>query len=127
MILTWDAGYGEEFWLTRDYLRASIERDGRGFRHRRLARLVGADAIVEPVPVPHDCTDGFCGAFWRRPEAYLDPLVRAGIATWQLLADELGRGRGAASRPRERRLAARYASLAGLDELDVGYRIVRTP
>ena len=32
-----------------------------------------------PVLVPHDCVDGFLGAFWRRPEAYLDPAVRAGV------------------------------------------------
>src|SRR5439155_18920875 len=24
-------------------------------------------ARVEPLPVPADCTDGFCGAYWRRP------------------------------------------------------------
>jgi hypothetical protein len=32
------------------------------------ARL--GDAAVTPVPVPHDCADGFGAAFWRRPAAY---------------------------------------------------------
>jgi hypothetical protein len=26
-----------------------------------------------PVPVPHDCMDGFLRAYWRRPEADLLP------------------------------------------------------
>ena len=32
---------------------------------------------VAPVPIPADCTDGFAGAYWRRPEAYLEPAVRS--------------------------------------------------
>jgi hypothetical protein len=32
------------------------------------------------VLVPHDCTDGFGTAYWRRPAAYLDPVVRAGMS-----------------------------------------------
>ena len=35
---------------------------------------------VTSVPVPHDCNDGFAAAFWRRPRAYLDPAVRAGMS-----------------------------------------------
>jgi SAM-dependent methyltransferase len=129
VILTWDADYGEEFWLTRDYLRASIDWDRARFPAiAELARLLGPDAIVEPVPVPHDCTDGFCAAFWRRPEAYLDPLVRAGISNLALLADEIADGVEQLRADLANGVwQARYAALAGLDEIDVGYRIVRTP
>jgi hypothetical protein len=35
---------------------------------------------IIPVPVPHDCVDGFGGAYWRRPQAYLDPTVQAGMS-----------------------------------------------
>ncbi len=35
---------------------------------------------MEPVPVPHDCLDGFAAAIWRRPAAYLDPRIRRGIS-----------------------------------------------
>jgi SAM-dependent methyltransferase len=128
VILTWDAGYGDDFWLTRDYLRASIDFDKARFPAiDDLARLLGPNAIVEPVPVPHDCTDGFCAAFWRRPEAYLDPAVRAGISNLALLADEIEEG----VEQLRADLASgawrtRYAALTGLDEVDVGYRIVRT-
>jgi SAM-dependent methyltransferase len=127
VILTWDAGYGDSFWLTRDYLRASIEFDKARFPAvDRVASLLGPGAVIEIVPVPHDCTDGFCAAYWRRPEAYLDPVVRAGISNLALLGDEVDEG--------VERLRAdlasgewhrRYLALAGLAEIDIGYRIVR--
>ena len=81
---------------------------------------------VEVVPVRADCTDGFCGAYWRRPEAYLDPAVRQSISSLaQLapedvepgitrLADDLASGRW----------HERYGDLLTRDELDLGYRLV---
>ena len=74
----------------------------------------------------HDCTDGFMGAFWRRPESYLDPSVRAGISTFprldqsvvraglEVLLQELQSGRW----------AERNRNLLDLEELDLGYRLV---
>jgi hypothetical protein len=38
-----------------------------------------------PVPIPHNCRDGFYGAFWRRPAAYLRPEIRAGISLFTRL------------------------------------------
>jgi SAM-dependent methyltransferase len=40
---------------------------------------------VERIPTPADCTDGFFEAFWNRPEALLDPEVRASQSLWALL------------------------------------------
>ncbi len=54
-----------------------------------LERLGGGR--IEVVPIPHDCADGFFHAYWRRPEAYLDPGVRAGISAFALM-DELDAG-----------------------------------
>jgi SAM-dependent methyltransferase len=93
----------------------------------------GADQIaqvldlteVQRVMVPRDCTDGFAAAYWARPEAYLDPAVRAGISSLALLSD-------AADDAGVRRLRAdlesgawedRYGHLRSLDELDGGYRL----
>lgn len=43
------------------------------------------------APIPHDCADGFYGAFWRRPAAYLDASVRAGISVFAAVdPDEVG-------------------------------------
>ena len=129
VILTWDAGFGDEFWLTRDYLQASIALDTARFPAiEELAALLGPDAIVEPVPVPHDCSDGFCAAFWRRPEAYLDPDVRAGISNLRLLEGRLGDGLARLRDDlRSGAWRAQHADLLDKDALDLGYRIVRTP
>src|SRR3989442_12812213 len=37
---------------------------------------------VHTLPIPHDCVDGFLGAYWRRPHAYLDASVRGAISTF---------------------------------------------
>src|SRR5712692_1136767 len=44
---------------------------------------------VERIAIPHDCIDGFLAAYWRRPEAYLDPQVRAGISGFALLDQDV--------------------------------------
>jgi len=82
------------------------------------------DVTVAPLPIPHDCVDGFLYAFWRRPEAYLDPIVRSGISTFHLLdgldpglqrlADDLASGEW----------DRRYGHLRQWDEFDAGYRLV---
>ena len=69
----------------REYLPESIELDARAPTVAQIVAGLGGAQIV-PVPVPHDCTDGFFGAYWRRPEAYLDPEVRASISTFSLIA-----------------------------------------
>jgi SAM-dependent methyltransferase len=70
-----------DFWLVRDYLRTFRPT---GMPMRALAALIGATRI-EPVPIPHDCRDGFLSAYWRRPRAYLDPAVRDGMSVFRLL------------------------------------------
>ena len=87
------------------------------------------DAEVEVVPVPWDCRDGFFSAFWRRPEAYLDPAVRAGISTLAKrseaeLAEGLARLRADLD---SGAWARRHADLLERDELDLGYRLLVGP
>jgi SAM-dependent methyltransferase len=127
VVLTWDPAMARSFWLSREYLPDdAVEWDvARCPSLATVAELIGEGAEVTPVPVPHDCTDGFFGAFWRRPEAYLDPVVRAGISNLAHFGDALA--------PAFHRLAAdlesgawhrRHADLLELTELDLGYRIV---
>jgi hypothetical protein len=81
---------------------------------------------VSPVPVPADCTDGFAGAYWRRPEAYPDPVVRAGIPSLALLSPN--HSEWGARRLREDLASgawdARFGFLRELPEFDLGYRLV---
>ena len=77
------------------------------------------------MPIPHDCTDGFLGAYWRRPEAYLDPVVRASISVFAPLGAALAGGLERLRRDLESGAwAERHAALLERDELDAGYRLV---
>ncbi|MEV7886615.1 methyltransferase domain-containing protein [Streptomyces sp. NPDC002817] len=127
VVLTWDQRvFRERFWLVREYLpEAAAFDDNRAVPTDRLAELLGG-ARVEPVPVPHDCTDGFAAAYWRRPHAYLDAQVRAGVSLLSQpaedaiapglarLADDLATGRW----------HTRHAELLTRDSFDVGYRLL---
>ncbi|HEY5144216.1 MAG TPA: methyltransferase domain-containing protein [Solirubrobacteraceae bacterium] len=50
-----------------------------------VAAALGGRTRVERIPTPADCADGFFEAFWNRPEALLDPAVRAAQSMWALL------------------------------------------
>ena len=90
-----------------------------------LAALGGGR--IEPVPIPHDCRDGFMHAYWRRPRAYLDPRVRAGISVFRLLEPaEVADGRPLAADLDSGEWERRNGELLELEELDLGYRIVVT-
>jgi SAM-dependent methyltransferase len=125
VVLTGDTALLHDFWLNRDYLGLPKTFDD-GLPSLGWTVAVLAPARIEPVPVPHDCHDGFYAAYWRRPEAYLDPDVRAAISCFGLIApDIVDNGL--------RRLAAdldsgawhrRNAELLDLDELDLGYRLI---
>jgi SAM-dependent methyltransferase len=84
------------------------------------------DASVEVVPVPHDCTDGFLWAYWRRPEQYLDPAVRRGIsAIAQLPPQDVEPGMARLAADLESgRWHDEHADLLDLDEVDGGFRLV---
>jgi SAM-dependent methyltransferase len=125
VIFTWDPKHLARFWFTRDYLPEAVALDAGFTTLEPTLELLGA-ATVEPVLVPQDCQDGFFAAYWRRPEAYLDPDVRAGISGFgildlslveralELLADDLATGKW----------YRRNEQLLELDEIDLGYRLV---
>jgi len=80
------------------------------------------------VPIPHDCTDGFLCAFWRRPQAYLDPVVRDGISTLAQLGPPVDRALAALRADLDSGAwARRNAGLLELPEADFGYRLLTTP
>jgi hypothetical protein len=126
VLLTWDPDVRGAFWLTAEYFPEMLDLDVPRFPTMDTLRRCLGPGRVTAVPIPHDCQDGFLGAYWRRPEAYLDPIVRGGISSFaQLgaerlqdglmrLADDLGSGRW----------AARHGALRERDSLDLGYRLV---
>jgi SAM-dependent methyltransferase len=56
-----------------------------------IAACLGGRTRVERIPTPGDCADGFFEAFWRRPEALLDPAVRSAQSMWALLGAQTER------------------------------------
>jgi hypothetical protein len=124
VILTWDQRVTERFWLSREYLPQLSSYDAGAVTIDTLLDLLG-NGEVRPLPVPHDCSDGFLGAFWRRPRAYLDPTVRAGISTMAALEPTLGPGLERLRADLESgEWDGRHADLLQLDELDLGYRLL---
>jgi SAM-dependent methyltransferase len=117
------------FWLTQAYFPEIMELDReRCPSVRDLINYLG-ECRIEPVAIPHDCADGFLAAFWRRPEAYLDPAVRAGISAFALLEQDAV-DRGVAQLEADLRSGEwerRFGHLRSLDALDVCYRIVMSP
>jgi SAM-dependent methyltransferase len=123
VVLSWDPA-GPAFWLTRHYFPSLLERDRRRFPGIAEITRCFAHAEVRDLPIPHDCVDGFLGAYWRRPHAYLDAAVRSGMSGFAGGADEdAGLARLSAD------LASgtwhrRFGQLLERDVLDIGYRLV---
>jgi hypothetical protein len=126
VVFTFDPVVHGTFWLLEDYIpEATAPVSTTTMAPEEVAELIGADRI-EVVPVPGDCIDGFNWAYWRRPQAYLDPDVRACISGLALLDDAL------VARRMERLRAdledgswqARHAELLTMDAVDGGFRLV---
>ena len=123
VLLTFDPA--QRPWLT-DYLPELAVLDEQQMPAMSDYECWLGPVEVKPVLVPHDCSDGFLYAWWRRPDAYLDPYVRTGSSSFWALPDiEAGLQRlrrdlecGAWQR--------RYGDLLERDEYDAGYRLVVT-
>jgi hypothetical protein len=127
VVLTWDADViGERFWLLSEYLPEARAADAAlAVPVDRLMSLL-AEPVITPVPVPHDCTDGFAGSFWRRPDAYLDSGVQAGMSLFSKTSPVMvsaGLDRLAADLQSGRWRRA-HAGLLELTQLDLGYRLI---
>jgi SAM-dependent methyltransferase len=126
VVFTWDPDHHRELWLHSDYLpeMAAFERT-RFPTVAQVARLLGAHRIL-PFPIPHDFSDGFQHAFWRRPDMFLDARIRAASSLFavfpsHLVEPALERLRGdLASGEWERR----HGPLRRAVAIDYGYRIV---
>ena len=122
VLFTW-IGYGNDFWL-EDYLPEIRGVDLQLFPTLdALSEMLGP-TMVETVDVPHDCTDGFMCAYWRRPEAYLDAGVRKAISTFARIGD-VADGLRALKRDLDSGAwKKKYSGLLRAERKDLGYRIV---
>lgn len=130
VLLTFDPRVGEKPWIA-DYFPSLLEDTFRVFPPLSdVAALIQANTQrtvdIFPFMLPHDLTDMFFVAGWRRPEIYLNPDVRAGISALtladitiveqgvSLLEEDLNSGRW----------DAKYGGIRKLTEIDAGYRFL---
>ncbi len=124
VILTFDPSHRP--WLT-DYFPGLVELDERQMPPMENYGRWLQKARISPVPVPHDCTDGFLYAYWRRPGAYLDERVRSGSSSFWLIENSEAGASKLKHDLETGEWARRYSSLLDLDEYDAGYRLVVAP
>jgi SAM-dependent methyltransferase len=79
---------------------------------------------IAPLLIPHDCSDGFLYAYWRRPEAYLNARVRSGSSSFWMIGDVTDGICDLKNDLRSGEWARRHAALLGLEVYDAGYRII---
>jgi SAM-dependent methyltransferase len=122
VLLTFDPSHRP--WLT-DYLpELSTLDEAQMPKMSDYERWLGPVRIT-PVPVPHDCSDGFLYAYWRRPHAYLEPKIRSGSSSFFAIGDAAEKGLQKLRRDLESGAwQRRHAGLLTLEEYDAGYRLV---
>lgn len=121
VLLTFDPEHRP--WLT-DYLpELAMLDEAQMSKMSDFERWLGPVNIT-PVLIPHDCSDGFLYAYWKRPAAYLDPRVRSGSSSFWAIEDvepSLNRlQRDLDTGDWERR----YREILALHSYDAGYRLV---
>jgi SAM-dependent methyltransferase len=128
VIFTFEPGEIDNFWLTESYFPEIAELVRRQCPSvDDIVECLG-DCCVDHIAIPHDCVDGFLAAFWRRPAAYLDPGVRAGMSGFALLdQDVVDRGVARLKSDLESgEWERRFGHIKSLEALDVCYRLLVT-
>ncbi|MFJ5680211.1 class I SAM-dependent methyltransferase [Streptomyces sp. NPDC093097] len=126
VVFTWDPQHLPELWLIEEYLP-----EIRQLEHARFTPLstaveaLGAHTVL-PFPIPHDFTDGFQIAYWRRPEFYLDPVIRQASSTFaqrpaSVVEPAIARLRADLASGAWHR---RHADLLTRESVDYGYRLL---
>ena len=126
VVLTFDPAWTRALWLVDEYLPELAEIDLPRFpTPEQLLEALGGGEL-RTVPISHDCRDGFLGAYWRRPERYLDPGAQQAISALAMLGPAVReRGLNALERDLESGAwLARHADLTDRMALDLGYRLV---
>jgi SAM-dependent methyltransferase len=126
VVFTWDPDHRPDLWIVADYVPAigALEAARFAFVPQIVAAL-GAHT-VSAFEIPHDFTDGFQAAFWRRPEMYLDPAIRAASSTFASLPrEEVEPGIARLRRDLESgQWHQTYGHLLSEEKIDYGHRLI---
>lgn len=129
VLLSFDIRFAQKIWLY-DYFPFLWEEALSFLPLNEQINLIESNTKrrVEAIPLklPHDLSDLFAAAAWRKPELYLQPEVRAGISSFalgnqdlinqglDLLATDLSSGEW----------HKKYGDIQNLLEIDLGYRFL---
>jgi SAM-dependent methyltransferase len=115
-----------KFWLLQEYLPEVLEHTLQCAPEADVvADAIGATTSIE-MPVYRDLQDGVLGAYWYRPEAYLDHTVRSNNSGTALAHPETT-ARGIARLEADLASGAwheRHADLLARESIDMGYRLL---
>lgn len=125
VVLAYDTALHNDFWLVREYVPEVASLESSRPSAPEIADFLGASSVLD-LPVPWDFTDGVFPAYWRRPEAYLDPAVRQSCsALAQTPSEAVLRG---IARLRDDLESGRWheehADLLDRTEWDAGFRLI---
>jgi len=123
VFVTWDPE-STGFWLTQDYFPELLDIDRPKFPKLDEFRESFSAIEVFPMLIPHNCVDGFLGAYWRRPHFYLDEVVRAGMSTFAEVKNPGQALSRLAADLETGRWHERNAAMLDATELDLGYRLI---
>lgn len=122
IILTFDP-LAKWFWLA-DYFPKLAELDRWQMPQIATFERWFNEMIVDVVPIPYNCTDGFLAAYWKRPNAYLDDRVRAAMSSFSAIGDVSSGIENLEHDLESGEWQRRYEHLLDLSELDCGYRLI---
>ena len=112
-----------KFWLF-DYVPELLRVDRELFPPMSTFAKTFDIVDVVDVPIPGDCQDGFLGAYWQRPSAYLNPAIRESISTFSKIGNVSSQLQRLRTDIDSGAWDQRYSALRGLNTLDLGYRLI---
>lgn len=122
VILTYDPTF-RDFWLLDYFPELAAVDEGVMPPIDAYAEWLGPVSVA-PVLVPHDCTDGFWAAYWRRPAAYLDARVRAAMSSFWKIGDVTSGIERLRRDLESGQWDHEHGNLLRLEARDCGYRLV---
>lgn len=85
VIFAGDPDRMRDYWLN-EYIPEVRDIEARRFPSiARIAAGLGGNVVVQSVPIPLNCLDGFNEAYYGRPEVLLDPEARIACSSWSLV------------------------------------------
>jgi len=87
VIMTFDPAALPEFWNAAYFPEVIAVEQQRYPTLDFLTAALGGQCQVQAIPIPLACVDGFQEAYYGRPEAFLNPVVRRAQSAWGFVAE----------------------------------------